>query len=80
MTKELSLIANTSANVHYLHGQVSRHIGKVDEALESLELAAIYDCLSYRPNPITHVILRKAASKHSVAFFDLQKMLKDLTI
>ncbi len=77
ITKELGLIANTSANVHYLHGQVSRHIGKISEALQSLELAAIYDCINYRPNPITNIILRDAAKKHGVAFFDLQEMLKD---
>lgn len=77
ITKDLGLIANTSANVHYLHGQVSLHIGKTEEAYQALKLAAVYDCANYRPNPIFNVILKEAAQKHGVAYFDLQKLLRD---
>ena len=76
-SKDLALMANTNARAQYIHGQISKRLGKVDEAKRHLSMAAAYDCSNWRGSPVYNEILRRAASKHDVAFFDLQRMLED---
>lgn len=77
LSKELALIANSSAQVLHFHGLVSKRIGKLSEAVKYLELASAYDCQNWRGNPVYNQIIESAAKTHDVAFFDFQKMLKD---
>lgn len=77
LSKELSLMANANARVLFIHGKIAKKLGKIHEAQKFLELAAAFDCENWRGSPVYNEILRKAADKHDVAFFDLQQMLKD---
>lgn len=77
ISKELSLMANNNARTLYIHGQISKRLGKIDEAQRHLEMAAAFDCKNWRGSPVFNEILKAAAQKHDVAFFDFHKMLKD---
>lgn len=76
-SQELALLANTNAQSLYLHGQIAKNLGKMQEAKKYLELSAAYDCKSWRTNPVYNTILERAAAKHDIAFYDFNKMLKD---
>src|SRR5690606_36588230 len=43
-SRVLSLLANSSANAHYIHALVSKNMGKSQEALKSIEFAQAFDC------------------------------------
>lgn len=74
-SRELSLIANSNANVHYTHALVSKNVGKDQEAISSLELASAFDCEMWRGNPVFNSILRETASRRQIILYDFQRML-----
>ncbi|MEX0797814.1 MAG: hypothetical protein WEB87_01730 [Bacteriovoracaceae bacterium] len=77
ISKELALMANNNARALYIHGKIAKNLGKIKEAQKYLELAIAFDCSNWRGSPVYNQILKSAASKHDVAFFDFNKMLKD---
>lgn len=76
-SKDLSLMANANARVLYIHGQIAKKLGKINEARRHLELAAAYDCSPWRGSPVYNQILKETARRHDTAFYDFQKMLTD---
>lgn len=65
-----------NADVFYLHGQVSYRNGLRKEALESLRLAAAFDCLGWRANEVTNSIIRKVARQERVTLFDFAQLVE----
>lgn len=77
ISKELALINNSNARSHFIHGKIAKKLGKDQEALKHLELAAAFDCDNWRSNPVYNSILKRTADKHDAAFFDLHALLQD---
>jgi hypothetical protein len=59
-----------NASLHFLHGQISKRLGKIDEAVEHLLKASFYDCSSWRTSDVHNSIIRKVAEKQKVLLFD----------
>src|SRR5690606_27995904 len=72
---ELTLLASSNANIHYVNATVAKNIGKTAEALESLSFAQALDCEAWRGSPVFNSILRKMASERQIILFDFQKMI-----
>lgn len=77
ISKDLTLIANASAKIHYVHGKVAKNLGKKKEAIKSLKMAMAYDCEQWRGNLVYNKILKKAANSNDVLLLDFQKMLEE---
>ncbi len=77
ISKDLTLIANASAKIHYIHGKVAKNLGKKKEAIQSLKLAMAYDCEQWRGSLIYNQILKQAARNNDVLLLDFQKMLEE---
>jgi len=77
ITKELVLIAPANAKIHYIHGEVSRKLGLLKEAMNSLEMASAYDCKQWHGNPIFNKILTKTALQNEVLVLDFKKIVYD---
>jgi tetratricopeptide (TPR) repeat protein len=77
LSRELILIANSSAKAYYLHGKVAKQMGKLKEAFQSLELAMAYDCEQWRGNPVYNQIVRMSAKQNEVFLIDFQNYLFD---
>lgn len=76
-TKSSKLIKQYSGNAEllYLHGQIAKRIGEVDEAVTTLLEASAYDCDAWRATEVQNSIIRKVAKNHQVLLFDFAKML-----
>lgn len=75
VTKNLTLIANNNAKVHYIHGKVAKSLGKNNESLRSIEMSIALDCKNWRGNPVYNKILTEVANKNEVLVFDFDKFL-----
>jgi len=65
-----------NAGLHYLHGQTSKRIGRIDEAVEHLLKASIYDCSPWRSTEVQNSIIRKVAEEQQVLLFDFAKLVE----
>lgn len=65
-----------NADVLYLHGQVAHRNGLRTEALDSLRLAAAFDCVGWRANEVTNSIIRKVAREQRVTLFDFADLVE----
>lgn len=65
-----------NAQLFYLHGQISKRLGLIDEAQNSLIQASAYDCSPWRANGLYNSIIRKVARNHQVLLFDFAKLLE----
>jgi tetratricopeptide (TPR) repeat protein len=65
-----------NAELYYLHGQISKQIGKLDEAKSALRQASAYDCTPWRVTEIHNSIIRKVARKHQILLFDFASMVE----
>lgn len=74
-TKELTLIANNSPKVHFIHGKLSKKIGKFQEAKNSLTLSSALDCDQSQGNPIFNEILTRVSNQNGSLVFDFQNMI-----
>jgi hypothetical protein len=60
----------------YMHGQVAKRLGYIDEAIRTLLQASAYDCSPWRATEIHNSIIRKVAREHQVLLFDFEKLLE----
>ncbi len=74
ISKNLSLIANNNALIHYMHGKVSKYLAKLGEARKSLEMAASLDCKNFRSTPIYNSIIKKMGKKTGTVVFDFNEL------
>lgn len=59
-----------NARLLYIHGQISRRLGKLDEGKKALLEASAYDCAPWRTTSVQNSIIRKVARDHQVLLFD----------
>lgn len=59
-----------NARLLYIHGQISRRLGKLDEGRKALLEASAYDCSPWRATAVHNSIIRKVAKDHQVLLFD----------
>lgn len=73
------LIQKSSGNAKllFLHGQIAKRLGKINEAKTSLLEASAYDCNPWRSTEIFNSIIRKVARDHQVILFDFAKLIED---
>ena len=74
ISKNLSLIASNNALIHYLHGMTSKALAKYQEAQRSLSIAASFDCINYRANPVYNSIIKKIAKETNTLVFDFNEL------
>ncbi len=65
-----------NASVYYLHGQIAKRLGKMEEAIEYLIKSSIYDCHPWRSNEVMNSIIRKVAQDERVLLFDFAQLLE----
>jgi hypothetical protein len=77
--KSSKLITQFSGNaqLQYLHGQVAKRLGKVDEAVKTLLSSSAYDCTPWRATEVHNSIIRKVAKEHQVLLFDFAKLVEN---
>ncbi len=63
-----------NAELLYLHGQVAKRLGKLDEAVDTLLSASAYDCSPWRTTAVHNAIIRKVAQAQQVLLFDFAKL------
>ncbi len=59
-----------NARLLYIHGQISRRLGKLDEGRKVLLEASAYDCVPWRATAVHNSIIRKVARDHQILLFD----------
>lgn len=77
-TMSSKLISKYTGNAEllYLHGQIAKRLGVVDEAVNTLLTASAYDCEPWRATEIHNSIIRKVAKDQQVLLFDFAKLLE----
>jgi hypothetical protein len=75
-TKSAKLVARYPGNAEllYLHGQVAKRLGNVDEAVDTLLSASAYDCGSWRATAVHNSIIRRVARVQQVLLFDFARL------
>lgn len=76
ITKDLIVMAPANAKILYIHGKVSRNLGKIDESIKYLKLSSAYDCVQWRGNVVYNSILKQVSREKEIALFDFQKLLE----
>ncbi len=64
-----------NAQIKYLHGQISRRIGNITEAVESLLESSAFDCYPWRATHLQNNIIRAVAQDNQVILFDFAQLL-----
>ncbi len=78
-TKSSKLIQKYSGNAQlwFIHGQISKRLGMIDEAKNALLQSSAYDCEPWRVTELHNSIIRKVAKEHQILLFDLAKVVED---
>lgn len=78
-TKSSKLITQYTGNAEllYIHGQISKRLGMLDEAKSILKEASAYDCSPWRATEVYNSIIRKVAKQHQILLFDFAKVVED---
>lgn len=63
--------------LYFLHGQISKRLGLMDEAKRSILQASAFDCSPWRTSEVYNSIIRKVARNHQVILFDFAKLLEN---
>jgi hypothetical protein len=66
-----------NAQLHFIHGQISRRLGMLDEAKNALLQASAYDCGPWRATELQNSIIKKVAKEHQILLFDFAKVVED---
>lgn len=75
-TKSSKLITQITGNSEllYLHGQIAKRLGNLDEAKNSLLEATAYDCDPWRVTEMHNSIIRKVARENQILLFDFSEL------
>lgn len=78
-TKSSKLVTMYTGNAEllYIHGQISKRLGMLDEAKSILSEASAYDCNPWRATEVHNSIIRKVAKQHQILLFDFAKVVED---
>lgn len=78
-TKTSRMITQYSGNAKliYLHGQIAKRLGKIDDATYYIREASAYDCSPWRATELQNSIIRKVAKDNQVLLFDFAKLLEN---
>lgn len=63
-----------NAELIFVHGQIAKRLGKLNQAIDSLLTASAYDCAPWRATEIHNSIIRKVAKNQQVLLFDFAKL------
>lgn len=66
-----------NAGLYYIHGQISKRLGYLEEAKANLLSASAYDCDPWRTTEIQNAIIRKVASNRRVLLFDFARLVEN---
>lgn len=66
-----------NAQLFYIHGQISKRLGLIDEAKNSLLQASAFDCDPWRTTAVYNSIIRKVARNNQVILFDFAKLVEN---
>lgn len=75
-SSKLITLYTGNAELLYLHGQIAKRLGKIDEAKTSLLESSAYECTSWRVTEVQNSIIRKVAKEHQVLLFDFAGLLE----
>ena len=75
LTKNLTLLANSNAEIFYIHAKVAESLGYTKESIKYFEMSMALDCSQWRGNPVYNKILSRTAKKNEVLIFDFNKLL-----
>lgn len=76
-SKELIKKYTGNAELLFIHGQISKRLGKTNEAIETLLSATAYDCQPWRVTEVHNSIIRKVAKEKQVLLFDFARLLEN---
>lgn len=82
-TKSAKLIQQYTGNAEllFIHGQISKRLGNIEEARNTLLEASAYDCEPWRVTEVQNSIIRDVAKEHQILLFDFAKLVeKDFAI
>lgn len=82
-TKSSKLIQQYTGNAEllFIHGQISKRLGYLDEAKNSLLEASAYDCEPWRVTEVQNSIIRDVAKEHQILLFDFARLVeKDFAV
>ena len=65
-----------NAQLFFVHGQIAKRLGYIDEAKEALLKASALDCDPWRSTEVYNSIIRKVSDNHQVILFDFAKMVE----
>jgi hypothetical protein len=66
-----------NADLLYIHGQISKRLGLLDEAVDTLLNATAFECKPWRTSHVQNSIIRKVARNHQVILFDYARMVEN---
>ena len=66
-----------NAQIFFVHGQISKRLGLIDEAKSSLLQASALDCDPWRSSEVQNSIIRKIARDNQVILFDFAKLVEE---
>lgn len=75
-SSKLVLKYSGNAELFFLHGQISKRLGKLDEAINTLLSASAYDCSPWRSTEVNNSIIRKVAKEQQAILFDFAKLVE----
>ncbi len=61
----------------YIHGQISKRLGYLDESVDTLLNSSAFDCQPWRATHLQNSIIRKVARNHQVILFDFARMVEN---
>lgn len=65
-----------NAELLFVHGQISKRLGYLDEAKTTLLEATAYDCTPWRATEVQNSIIRKVARENQILLFDFAKLVE----
>ncbi len=65
-----------NAQLLYIHGQIAKRLGLLDEARSALLESSSYDCEPWRATEVYNSITRKVAKDNQVILFDFAKLME----
>ncbi|MBL6992087.1 MAG: hypothetical protein ISR65_20050 [Bacteriovoracaceae bacterium] len=74
---KLARVATANSIVYYRFGQLALKQGLTKEAINTLRLAASYDCQTWRSTPVFNSILTTVAKKHNIDLIDFADLLNN---
>ncbi len=76
-SQKLSQLFSGNAQLFFIHGQIAKRLGYLDEAKAILRKATAFDCKAWRATEVQNAIIRKVAEKHRVLLFDFALLVEN---